>query len=147
LNSPTSTFQDIEFNVINICDFERYKYFLNNINSIFQIIRITFLNIDLCYSSIDLLIDFISRLSNLNSLSVSCLPLLELNISTNETSKFYLLLNNNNIKKVNLEKMVAFEQIQFFIDLCPHIEYLQVGCTSNFNCEMFKRFVLMKEQY
>jgi len=144
LNSPPSTFEDIELHAINSCAFERYNYFIKNINRIFQIVRITCLNIDLCHSSGDLLIDFINRLPYLNSLSVSCLPLLELNISTDESSKFYFVSNNNNIKKVNLEKMVAFEQIQFFIDLCPHIEYLQVGCTSNFNCEMFKRFVLMK---
>jgi len=144
LNSPVSTFEDIELHAMNSCAFERYKHFIKNINRIFQIIRITSLNIDLSYSSVDLLIDFINRLPYLNSLSVSCLPLLELNNSTNKSSKFNSVSNNNNIKKINLEKMIAFEQIQFLIDLCPHIEYLQVGCTSNFNSEMFKRFVLIK---
>jgi len=143
-NSPASNFEDIELNAINSCDFERYKYFINNINCIFQIVRITYLKIDLCYSTVDLLIDFISRLPYLNSLSVSCLPLLELNTLINEISTFYLVSNNNNIKKVNLENMGAFEQVHFLIELCPQIEYLQVGCTSDFNSEMFKRFILMK---
>jgi hypothetical protein len=96
------------------------------------------LKIDFCYSSVDILLEFINCLPNLHALSVSCLTLLESNISIKEIS------NKNQITKVNLEKMEIFEQIQFLIDLCPHIEYFQVGCVKNFNLDILKQFLLIK---
>ncbi|CAF2571132.1 unnamed protein product [Rotaria sp. Silwood2] len=135
--------RDVELIATNRCDFEQYQSFIENIKSLFQLVQITCLNIDLCYSSIDLFIDFICNLPNLDSLSISCWPLLELNISFNTQSKLQLISNNNKITKVNLEKVVDTKQVQFIINLCPRLEFLQVRCTNNMNIELFICFIIM----
>ncbi|CAF0778917.1 unnamed protein product [Rotaria sordida] len=153
-NSVDMTLQNIQNHVIpssqrveliatNHCDFEQYQSFIENIKSLFQLVQITHLNIDLCYSSIDLFIDFIYNLPYLDSLSMSCLPISELNISSTTRSKLQLISQNNRITKVNLEKLIEINQIQFIINLCSRMEFLQIGCTNDMDFELFIRFILM----
>ncbi|CAF3520128.1 unnamed protein product [Rotaria sp. Silwood1] len=142
-NSLISYNRGVELIVINYCDFEQYQSFIENIKSLFQLVQITCLNIDLSYLSIDLFINFICNLPNLDSLSMSCLPLLELNISSETQSKLQLISNQNKITKVNLEKLVDIKEVQFIIKLCPRLEFLQVGYTNNMNFELFIHFILI----
>ncbi|CAF1308346.1 unnamed protein product [Rotaria sordida] len=50
----------------------------------------------------------------------------------------------NQITKVYLKKMIQIEEINFLIELCPQITYLNVGFLNNINTELVVRFVLMK---
>ncbi|CAF1564677.1 unnamed protein product, partial [Rotaria sp. Silwood1] len=139
----TSSFRDVELMATNRCDFEQYQSFIENIKSLFQFVHITSLNIDLRYSTINLLIHFIYDLPNLNSLCMSCLPLLEVNISADTQSKLQSISINNKITRVNLEKLIEIKQLQFIINLCQRLEFLQVECTNNVNIELVIRFIMM----
>ncbi|CAF2937862.1 unnamed protein product, partial [Rotaria sp. Silwood2] len=143
-NRLTSSFRDVELTATNRCDFEQYQFIIENIKSLFQLVQITYLNIDLRYSSIDLLIDVMYNLPNLNSLCMSCLPLLEVNISADKQSKLQSISSNNKITKVNFEKLVEIKQLQFIINLCQRLEFLQVECTNNVNIELVIRYIIMK---
>ena len=46
--------------------------------------------------------------------------------------------------KVYLENMIKFEEVIFLIDLFPYMKYLQVGCASSIDIELFVRVILMK---
>ncbi|CAF4037194.1 unnamed protein product [Rotaria sp. Silwood2] len=142
-NRLTSSFRDVELTATNRCDFEQYQFIIENIKSLFQLVQITYLNIDLRYSSIDLLIDVMYNLPNLNSLCMSCLPLLEVNISADKQSKLQSISSNNKITKVNFEKLVEIKQLQFIINLCQRLEFLQVECTNNVNIELVIRYIIM----
>lgn len=142
-NRVVSLFQSVELIATNRCDFEQYQVFLQNINVIFQTLRITSLNIDLHHTSVELLADFILQLPNLDALSMTCLPLLALNISSSVQSKLQLIAAKNKITKLNLEKWEEENQIQFIVKLFPHLEFLQVGCHPSMNIELLIYFILL----
>jgi hypothetical protein len=85
----------------------------------------------------------IHLLPNLDSLSVTCLPLLELSkLSMEDTESLRLVSNSNKITKVWLPR--EFEYAEFLIGLCPRIEYLKVTDMMETDLEKLVRFVLMK---
>ncbi len=114
-------------------DVERYRVFLQTSRSLFCLVPITSLNMNLACLSAELLMDFISHLPHLHSLSLSGLASLELNNP--------VVNQNNKITKVRLKKMTQVREVHFLIHLCPRLEYLQVGCTCTIDMACLLRCI------
>ncbi|CAF0929822.1 unnamed protein product [Adineta steineri] len=50
----------------------------------------------------------------------------------------------NSITKVYLEKMNAFDDVHFLLDLFPRLNYLQIGCQSDIDIQLFFQVIFMK---
>ncbi|CAF3997744.1 unnamed protein product [Adineta steineri] len=89
--------------------------------------------------------DFMKLLSNLDSLKLLSitLPITTL-LSTEELNEINLTVEYNKITKVYLEKMIKFDDVLFLIDLFPKLKYLQIGCTSDIDINLFLEIILMK---
>jgi hypothetical protein len=87
-------------------------------------------------------------LPNLTSLGILSLSSFKLKcLSPEETEFIKSWSNNNKITKLALNSVIEeidFEKIQFFIDLCPQMEYLKVKCGGIFNMESIVRYIFMK---
>jgi len=94
---------------------------------------------------IGVLIEIINVLPDLISLKIWSIALIQLTcLSIEELNSIRYVANNNKITKIYLEKMITFEEILFLIDLFPRLKYLQVGCTSNIDIQLFVRVILTK---
>jgi len=81
-----------------------------------------------------------------DSLKVSSFPLVQLNnLSKKDAKIFALISTNNKITKINLEKMINFEQIHFLFALYPCLQHLQVGCEYDNTLLKVVRFILTKK--
>ncbi|CAF4733249.1 unnamed protein product [Rotaria sp. Silwood2] len=73
---------------------------------------------------------------NLQSLEVLSLPLVNLTDLSRENTEMLLLVSiNNKITKVKFDKMVEINQIHFLMNLCPRMQYLEIGYTTENNLE------------
>jgi hypothetical protein len=94
------------------------------------------------------LIKLLGVLPNLQSLGILSLSSFKLKyLSQKETECIQLWSSNNKITKLVFKSFIEEidrEKIQFFIDFCPRMEYLEVKCENNFNIELILRYILMK---
>ncbi len=91
------------------------------------------------------LINLIRYLPNLHSLIVSSLSMIHPRcLSVDEATALRFVSQNNKITRVNLQQMNDLAQVQFLLELCPRIEYLEVDCTNVVYPEDVIRFILMK---
>ena len=121
------------------------------VDTIFSFIskfQITHLDIDcqkMIYSKFIKLLSILPNVNFLGILSLSCFKLKCL--SQEETEFVQSWTQNNKITKLKLKSFSAetdLQKVQFFIDHCPRMEYLELKCENNFNMEMIIRSVLMK---
>jgi len=141
IKSSVQDHHDIELS-LNPSRSAKYDYlFIQNISSIFTFIPIIILNIN-DYCAKELLFNLILLLPNLRILKV-------LSLSTTEIAEkiinFYQsAMNNNRITKVILKKMNKLEEINFLIDLCQQMEYLEVKYNINIDIQSLVRCILTK---
>ena len=77
--------------------------------------------------STEMLIQIIHLLPNLTSLRVSALsPWKSSCLSEKDEQILHQISINNKIRTVNIEGMIELKCVQFFIDLCPYMQYLQL---------------------
>jgi hypothetical protein len=108
-----------------------YQSYIDDMKPCFTAVQFTQLNIDCTGLPIGMLIEIIRLLPNLHSLQVSSLSLAQLKELSFADSEMLLLVSiTNKITKVKLNKMDEIEQIHFLMDLCPRMQYLEVGCTT-----------------
>ncbi|CAF0901477.1 unnamed protein product [Didymodactylos carnosus] len=126
---------------------KRYRLFINKLKSTFKMIQFTHLNIDNNSMSINMLLDILRLLPNIESLKLSSLPILQLKSLSIEDTKIIYRLESviNKITKVKLDQVTEEQQIQILINLCPHIQYLEVGCMSNTDVPLLMKFILMNQ--
>ncbi|CAF1491711.1 unnamed protein product [Rotaria sordida] len=135
----------IILNVTDLSHTDSDELFIDMISPILAMIPITCLNITLNEIFIGTLIDLMKCLSNLDSLFISTLSMIQPRcLSIEEIKIFRLLSNTNKITKVNLEKMNDLEEVQFLVDLCPRMKYFEIDCTNGICPEKVLRFILMK---
>jgi hypothetical protein len=121
------------------------ELFFENVSPILLTIPITRLNITYDEIFIGMLIDLIQYLPNLDSLVVLSLAMMEPRcLSVEEVRALRLISNNSKITKVNLQRMSDLAPVQFLIDLCPRLQYLEVDCVTGVHPECFVRYILMK---
>ncbi|CAF1139792.1 unnamed protein product [Adineta steineri] len=114
------TIQDSQYTELN-------WEFINKVKSTFKAIQFTHLEIEYDNMCIHMLLDILSSLPNIESLKLSFTPILDLESVFIEDTKNYLsVLAINKITKVKLGQVIEEQEIQFYINLCPHMQYLQV---------------------
>ncbi|CAF4951081.1 unnamed protein product [Rotaria sp. Silwood1] len=125
---------------------EQYRSNINKLKPTFSAIRFTHLNINNNNISISMLIEILRLLPNLESLKLSSLSIIQSTTLSVEDTKQYLLVSvMNQITKVKLNKVTEKIQIQFLINLCPRMQYLEVDCMSYTDLEMFMTFILINQ--
>jgi len=121
---------------------------VNEIFSFFNTFQITHLIVDCKKLFYTKFIQLLCLLPNLNSLGIFSLSFFKLKYSTpEETVLIQSWSDNNKITKLELRSFIEkpdLEKIQFFIDLCTQMKYLQVKCENIFNIESILRYVLLK---
>jgi hypothetical protein len=122
---------------------EQNRLLIKKIFPSFNGIQFTHLNIHCNYISISMLIEIVHLLLNLNSLKILSLPICQLtHLSVNDSINHLLVSTKNKITKVKLDKLTDMKQIHFLINLCPHMQYFELGCMTNMNLETLIQFVL-----
>ncbi|CAF3514370.1 unnamed protein product, partial [Adineta steineri] len=130
------TIQDAEHTELN-------WEFLNKLKSTFKAIQFTHLDIEEDSMCIHMLLDILSSLPNIESLKLSWIPVLQLESVFIEDTKNYLsVLATNKITNVKLGQVGEEQEIQFFINLCPHMQYLEVECISDTDVPLFMKFIM-----
>ncbi|CAF1365215.1 unnamed protein product [Adineta steineri] len=118
------------------------EYLVDKIFSFISTFHITHLTIDCEKFAYIKFIQLLSMLPNLNSLKIMSLSYFKLKCAVNQSC-----LMNNKIITLEFQSFIEnidLEKIQFFIDLCPHMKYLQVKCEHTFNIESILRYILLK---
>ncbi|CAF0766106.1 unnamed protein product [Adineta steineri] len=124
--------------------------FIKELKCASKAIHFTHLGIEDDSMCIHMLLDTLSSLPNIKSLklsSPSIFPLKSLPIEDTENYRSVLAINK--ITKVKLGQVTEEQeeqQIQFFINLCPHIEYLGVDCMSDTDVPSLMKLILMNRR-
>ena len=107
--------------------------------------QITCLQVDFSEIFAGTLIDLIQHLPHLHSLVVkSFASIQERHLSIEETVTLRLLSQKKSIRKVQLVNVKCLSEIQFLIELCPGMQYLQIDDADEIDLECFVPFILMK---
>ena len=108
----------------------------------FRTVPFTHLNIKCDKIPAFLFIELIHSLPNLTSLEVATIPSVESNSLTFEESETALLISiKNKIMKIKIDKICSVEDINFLINLCPRVKYLEVQYTTDEKLEHLLGFI------
>ncbi|CAF1154672.1 unnamed protein product [Adineta steineri] len=137
-------FQSVDL-IIKYWDFNRYENsILYNVIPILKMTKITHLNIQNEQFFIGLFVNLLRMLPDLESLELKTLSTKDYNSSPYVYENIFNSLSaNNKITKILLTCANDFKQIQFFIDLCPYIQYFEIYCSNDTNIESLVRLILM----
>ncbi|CAF1179198.1 unnamed protein product [Adineta steineri] len=131
------TIENYEFTEVN-------WQFINKLKSAFKAIQFTHLNIDNKRITINMLLDILCLLPNIESLKLLSIPILQLeSLSIEDTKNQLSVLAINKITKVRLGQVTEEQEIQFFIDLCPHMQYLEVDCMLDTDVPLLMKLILI----
>ncbi|CAF1156051.1 unnamed protein product [Adineta steineri] len=131
------TIENYEFTEVN-------WRFINKLKCAFKAIHFTHLDIDNNSMSINMLLDILRLLPNIESLKLSSIPILQLeSLSIEDTENHLSVSAINKITKVKLGQVTEEEEIQFFISLCPHMQYLEVDCMLDTDVPLLMKFISM----
>jgi hypothetical protein len=142
----TQPSRDVELTLILSFFKNSIELFADNTISLFALLRIT--RLDVLYTGIFIgtLIDLMNHLPNLDSMRILSLLLLQPRcLTVEEVNTFRLVSNNNKITKVNIQWTTDLAQIQFLIDLCRSMRYLEITCSVNVDLKVLIRFILIKD--
>ncbi|CAF4074346.1 unnamed protein product, partial [Adineta steineri] len=117
---------------------------IKKLKSSLEAIQFTHLNIHDDTMSINLLLTILRLLPNIESLKLWSIPIVKLESLFIEHTKNHLsVLAINKITKVKLGQVTEEQEIQFFINLCPYVKYLEVGCMSDTDVPLLMKLILM----
>jgi hypothetical protein len=92
-----------------------------------------------------MLLKIIRLLPYLNSLKVSCLPIIQSDwLFINHGKILSSTLIDNKITEVSLENINDIEQVYFILYLCHRMQYLQLNVPKDMDLNVLVRFVLKK---
>ncbi|CAF5059390.1 unnamed protein product [Rotaria sp. Silwood1] len=88
------------------------------------------------------LIELLYLLPELDSLQISSISLSHWRYLSVDEVELDSISKKSRITKVCLDKMFTIEEINFLIEICPHMTYLKVNFINNIDTELFVRFIL-----
>jgi hypothetical protein len=119
--------------------------YIDRLGPIFGALYINHLIIESRDISVSMLVQIISLSPSLNSLKIRSLSLLNPRYLFNQDAiAIDFISKKNNITEVNLEQINELEEVRFLINLCPHLQYFQVGCSDKVDLKSLVRSILMK---
>ncbi|CAF2865435.1 unnamed protein product [Rotaria sp. Silwood2] len=134
--TTNSFIQSIQLTIENHAFAVWYPSYTDHMKPCLLAVKFTHLKIHCNDTPIDMLIELIHLMPNLQSLEVLSLPLVNLTDLSRENTEMLLLVSiNNKITKVKFDKMVEINQIHFLMNLCPRMQYLEIGYTTENNLE------------
>ncbi|CAF0979013.1 unnamed protein product [Adineta steineri] len=120
---------------------------IDNLAPLFDIVQITKLDFTFEATFVGMLLDLLRYLPNLNSLRVRSLSLTKPRCLHAEEERISRLISiDNKIRKVHIQQMTDLEQIQFLINICPLMQYLDIGFSDNMDLKLLLKFILMKNR-
>ncbi|CAF1276779.1 unnamed protein product [Adineta steineri] len=122
--------------------------YIERLKSAAKAIQFTHLDIDNDGMSIKMLLDILSSLPNIESLKLSFIPRFPLESLSIEDVKNRLPVSAiNKITKVKLGQVTEKQQIQFFINLCPHMQYLEIRCISDTDVPFLMKIIMNRRTH
>lgn len=139
------------FPVIQICinsdSFDKeHEEFMDSFRSTFITVQFTRLKINCRDIPIEKFLRILHLLPNLDSLEVLALPHIQSNWLFDNHEKMHQFSTsiNNKIINVNLNKIINIEQMHFFLNLCPYVQYFQVNVPKHMDFTILVRFILIQ---
>ena len=142
---PTIIFKSNHLVIKELPNLEYDEFYMPTIGPMLLSSQLTCLHVDFSGIFAGILIDFIQHLPHLHSLVVKSLGSMRkrhLSLETTRTLRF--ISQRKSITKVRLIDVDCLSAIQFLIDLCSGMQYLQIDNTNDLDLECFVRFILMK---
>jgi hypothetical protein len=144
-SNPIQLSRSVALTILDTFGINRNTFSVHEILPVITELQITHLIIECPNIFIGVLIELLLLLPNLDSLKVYSLSLLKPRcLLKAEVAILRLILVNNNITKVNLERINELAEVQFLIDLCPRMQYFEVNCSNEIDFKLLVRFILMK---
>jgi hypothetical protein len=123
------------------------ELFTDNIINLFTLLQITRLNILYHGFFVGILINLLHHLPDLHTLGLWSLSLQKIPYVSDEQALDILcvLSKRNKITRINIQSLTELSQLEFLLDLCPNIQYLQIDGLDNIDFKLFLRFILTKQ--
>ena len=142
---PKMLSEDNKLSIKDIPDFDKNAFYIDIIGPLLVSSQITCLHVDSRKIPAGVLIDVIQHLPNLHSLVVESLASMQKrHLSVEETRAFRMVSQKKSISKVRLVNVDCLSEIQFLLDLCSGVQYLQIDHLNDLDLASFVRLILMK---
>ncbi|UJR16445.1 hypothetical protein I4U23_003347 [Adineta vaga] len=133
----------IKLSMTNHSSIEWASSFMNKFSSIMSTIQFRELHISCAKLSFDIFVRILELIPHLELLDVSFLPVRQWsNLSEEDLEQLHCISNKNKIVKVRL--WMDLELLQFLMNMCPRMEYLEVRWIEEKDLEMLIRTILTK---
>jgi len=143
-NSSIQFCQAIQLTITEYFD-KNNPIIFGKIKHISSWVRITHLKIDCSKIPMMPFIELLCLLPNNDSLRVVPMAAQKIySLTEAEIKTFQLETRNNNITKMNIGLVIETIQVIFFVDIFPHIKYLEVNCSNDINLEVLVQCILIK---
>ena len=137
--------EDNKLSIKELPTFDENEFYIDIIGPLLVSSQITCLHVDSRKIFAGALIDLIQHLPNLHSLVVESLDSMQKrHLSVEETRAFRMVSQKKSISKVRLVHADCLSKIQFLLDLCSGVQYLQIDQPNDIDLACFVRFILMK---
>ena len=121
------------------------EFYIRLIGPMLALSQVTCLHIDFDHIFAGVLIDLMQHLPHLHSLVVKSLASMQQrHLSVEGTRIVGLISQKKSISQVRLMNVVTLSEIQFLLDLCSGVQYLQIDHLNDLDLASFVRFILMK---
>ncbi len=123
-NSSNPYFPAVELSVEGTFLTENDEPLINFINPIFNMIQITYLDIECDKMTVSMLITILHALINLNSIRLSNSSLRQqMDLNTRDKIIFSIFLKINKIRKITLLNITEIDQIEFIFKRFPRLQF------------------------
>ncbi|CAF4500536.1 unnamed protein product [Rotaria magnacalcarata] len=136
-------FPVVELSIIRTCLTENDEPLINKINFIFNMTKITYLDIECDQMTVSMLITILHSLINLNSVRLSKSALCQqMDLSIRDKIIFNAFLNTNKISKITLQNVTEKDQIESIFKYFPRIHFFGLQRVRDANLKSVIRYIL-----
>ncbi|CAF5058889.1 unnamed protein product, partial [Rotaria magnacalcarata] len=136
-------FPVVELSIIGTCLTENDEPLINKINFIFNMIKVTYLDIECDQMTVSMLITILHSLINLNSIRLSNSALCQqMDLSIRDKIIFNAFLNTNKISKITLQNVTENDQIENIFNYFPRIHFFGLQRVRDANLKSVIRYIL-----
>ena len=146
ISFPLITSETNQFDVVQLPEEDDDEFIGAMIGPTLLAFQIRCLNIIAKSIHMGALIDLLQYLPELDSFAVSSLTWMnDRYLSVEEASTFRLLSARQSVKRVQVRHLHDLSELQFILELCRTLQYLQIDDTADIDLECLLRFILMKD--
>ncbi|CAF1169773.1 unnamed protein product [Rotaria sordida] len=149
-NSSNPYFSSVELSVTGTFLTENDEPLIKKINFIFNMIQITYLDIECDQMTVSILITILEALRNLNSIRLSnSLLRQQMNLNIRDKIIFNVFLKINKITKITLRNVTESDQIDFIFKRFPRIQFFGLERVRDDDLKSVIQYILwnIKDNY